>query len=144
MALTKRPRAKVIPLKTTAQLHADNILMAEELNASREQVGRQQTAMDRMAVQYTLQKTEFARLLVDFRNIVAADDTATGRLPIRTRLMTMLFPKFMLRQAARGARGRAWARIVCRLNEYTFQREHDVQPAIHTTATTVKVEKSEK
>jgi hypothetical protein len=140
MAQTKRPRAKVIPLKSTTQLRADSILMKEELDAAREQVGRQQTTMDRMAAAYGRQKDDFTRLLVDVRNALQ-EEPVQGRLPIRTRFMTACFPKFMLRQAARASRSAAWTKILVRLNEYNFQRHHE---AVHTTATTVSVEKPRK
>jgi hypothetical protein len=137
MGTTKKRTAKVIPLKTTAQLRADNILMKEELDAAREQVGQQQATMDRMAAAYGRQKDDIARILVDVRNALQ-EEPVQGRLPFRTRLMTMGFPKFMLRQAARGSRSAAWAKILVRLNEYNFQRHHE---AVHTTATTLKAGK---
>jgi hypothetical protein len=142
MTMARKPKGKVIPLKTVAQLKIDLDLLREELRVARENVTALNATNDAMAAHYNQEKLNLALLFTDIRNLVQRDPEPQGPCGFRTRVLTMVFPKFMLKQCARATQAMMWAKIVARLNDYNFAKYHEQHPR-KTTATTTKIERND-
>jgi hypothetical protein len=147
MAL-RRPSTKgrkVVQLKTVQQIKADLLLVQEELSQARSTIRRQEAQIEAGNAVLLREKTGFAGLLMKIRDTIAAEEEFDGAMPLRMRVKTMFFPEFMMRWAARATKARIGQRVFSAIQEYTFQKHHEVpETAISKAiATTIKVDKGE-
>jgi hypothetical protein len=138
-----RKRSKVIPLKTTQQLHADLSLKAEELEAARLQIESQEKTISRLREAAMEEKGHFANVLTAIRDAVRGEHDAPLDVPFRLRLAALFFPGTVLRRVIRSTRLHCWSEAVARIQECNYQRHYDAPEVIASNpiVTTVKKER---
>ena len=129
-------RAKVVPLKTTAQLRSDLVLLREENDALREANLNLVAEARSQAENFTMERDEermrlneerirVSALLQDIHNIIKSEPELPGRMPVWTRVMATLFPASFNRKTVRATKARILARIVARMKEDIYQQHHE-------------------
>lgn len=140
--MAQKKSRKVIPLKTTQQLHADLSLKAEELEAARLQIESQEKAIERLKNAAMEEKGHFANVLTAVRDAVRGESDPIVDVPFRLRIAAIFFPGTVLRRVIRATRHHCWSEAIARIHECNYQRHYDQPGVIESNAvvTTTKKE----